>query len=201
MRRKEQFWWVSATVLSLSAFSFFAGLGLRGLYERLTDGTDAAGNSLLNYPRLASAAPRAVPDPDLRPGMLYTEVLKKLQVYYVEPLPADTKLALGSVDAMLNQLNDPNTRLLGKSEVEALRNAGQGEFSGLGAVLTIRRYNPKEAEEAAAIAADAKRALPGKLTQPDKKDEDAPSPGIKTITVVSVAPGSPAEKAGLQAGD
>ncbi|HEU4754115.1 MAG TPA: S41 family peptidase [Armatimonadota bacterium] len=186
MRRKEQVWWVSATVLSLAAFSFFAGLGMRGLYQRLTQGEHASAGSLLNYPRMASAAPRVVPDADMRPATLYMEVLNKLRVYYVDPLPSNTQLSYGSVEAMLNDLKDPNTRLLSKAEVDALRDASLGEYPGLGAVLTIKRWNRDEDAGAAAVA-DAKKG--------------DPNSGVKTITVVSVAPGSPADKAGLLPGD
>src|SRR5687768_11134412 len=101
MRHKEHIWWVSATVLSLAAFSFFAGLGMRGLFERLTGRT--AGESALAYTRVASADPR-VADPDMRPRELYLEVLRKLQLYYVEPLPSGTDLAYGSIDHMLREL-------------------------------------------------------------------------------------------------
>jgi carboxyl-terminal processing protease len=188
MRRKEQVWWVSATVLSLAAFSFFAGLGMRGLYQRLTQSEHAAG-SLLNYPRMASAAPRVVPDADMRPATLYMEVLNKLRVYYVDKLPDNTKLSYGSVDAMLAQLGDPNTRMLTKQEIDALRGASLGELSGIGAVLTVKRWS-REAP------------TPGANVTPKPEDKEEPvQRGENTITVVAVAPGSPAEKAGLQPGD
>jgi carboxyl-terminal processing protease len=182
MRRKEELWWISATVLSLAALSFFAGLGLRGLFSRLTPGELVSGDPRGNYPKLASADPR-VGDPDMRPAVLFDEVMKKLRIYYVEPLPSGTQLAQGSVEAMLNSLNDPNTRLLSKTEVDALQGALEGQFQGLGAVLTIRRHNTGKADEADA---------PG---QPEGGS------GVKTLTVVTVAPGSPAEKAGLEPGD
>ncbi len=178
--QKNQVWRVSATVLSLTAFSYFAGLGVRGLYGRLSQSEHADERTFSTYTRVASANPR-VSEPDLRPLQLYTEVLKRLQAYYVESLPADSILARGSVDAMLNQLNDPNTRFLSKQEVSALQAATVGEYTGLGAVLTVRRSG---------------------RTGVDLSDEGAPrSTGVKTITVVSVAPGGPADKAGLKPGD
>src|SRR5687768_5532361 len=99
MIRKEQIWWASLTILSLAAFSFFAGLGLRGLISRLSDTPESA---RADYPRLASAVPQ-VPDTNLRPGQLYNDVLQKLKVYYVEPLPPKTELAYGSIEFMLNE--------------------------------------------------------------------------------------------------
>lgn len=179
--QKNQVWWVSATVLSLTTFSYFAGLGVRGLYSRLNDPEPTESRSISPYPRLASVNPR-VSEPDLRPLQLYTEVLKRLQAYYVDPLPNDSLLARGAIDAMLAQLNDPNTRFLSKQEVSALQAATVGEYAGLGAVLTIQRGSAR-----------------GEV---DLADENAPSrSGVKTITVVSVAPGGPADKAGIRAGD
>jgi carboxyl-terminal processing protease len=191
MRRKEQVWWVSATVVSLGAFSFFAGFGLRGLFDGMRG--QRSGSSLNGYPKLASAAPR-VPDPNLQPKTLYWDVLRKLQLYYVEPLPAGTTLALGSVDAMLNQLDDPNTRLLSKVEVDAMQDAARGEYRGLGAVLTVMRHNTRTGEELEEEEAPAKPQKPGAKAAPAPR-------GVRTITVVSVAPGGPADRAGLQPGD
>lgn len=188
MRQNERIWWISATALSLAAFSYFAGLGVRGLYTRLSGERYADGRPVASYPRFASAAPRvADPEASLRPATLYWEVLRKLNLYYVEQLPADTRLAQGSVDSMLNQLDDPGTRLLSKTEFEALQAAANGQYNGLGAVLTVKRYNRETPEM------EAEAPLP--------KNKQPQSPGIKTLTVVSVAAGGAAEKAGLQPGD
>jgi carboxyl-terminal processing protease len=184
MRHRDQVAWLTVTVSSLAAFSFFAGLGLRGLLVNLTD--RAASGREAGYPRLASAAPR-LPDPNLRPSSLFFEVLKKLKLYYVEPLPPDTELAYGSIEAMLNELRDPNTRLLSKVETEALQQAMGGYYPGMGAVLTVRRHTTRRA----AAAADLNEERP---------TQGSPT-GIRTITVVSVAPGSPADKAGVLPGD
>jgi carboxyl-terminal processing protease len=186
MGRKDQLWWVSATVLSLSAFSFFSGLGLRGLYDRLKGGEQSG---LLGYPQVASAAPK-VPQESLAPQQLFYEVLRKLRLYYVEPLPENTTLSYGLIDTMLNSLNDPNTRFLTKTEVDALRSMGEGVFPGLGAVLTIDRYSGQEGEELA-----EEGVVPKKGTQAPAQQ------GVRTITVVAVIDGSPAEKAGLLPGD
>lgn len=195
MGRKDQVLWVSATVLSLGAFSFFAGLGMRGLYGKLTRGGGERANGLLGYPQVASAAPR-IDAGSLQPQQTFYEVLRKLRLYYVEPLPSNTALSYGSVDAMLNSLNDPNTRLLTKTEVDALRSEGEGTFPGLGAILTIDRYSAQEGEEVADEASGNNAPIKAKTTAALPA-----TPGIKTITVVAVAPGSPAEKAGLKPND
>ncbi|MFN3649060.1 MAG: S41 family peptidase [Armatimonadota bacterium] len=182
MRQREPIWWVGATVAVLAGFSFFSGLGIRGLYAQVASGRE----DVSNLPKLASTAPR-VPDPDLRPAELYWDVLHKLQLYYVEPLPPKSKLAYGAIDTMLNQLKDPNTRLLSPEEMSALKGVGEGRFTGLGAVLTVRRYNNRP---------DA--AMP---VDEEGGNADEASRGVRTITVVSVPPGTPADKAGLQPGD
>lgn len=164
--------WLVVTCVSLSAFSFAAGFGIRGLATMLSRGPLSSSLSarLATGTRVASAAPGAG-EPDLRPAELYKDVYNKLHLFYVEPLPSDTKLAEGSVEAMLASLDDPNTRLLTAREWQALQDLSQGSVHGLGAVLTIRKY----------------------------KDGDREAE--RNITVVSVLPGSAAEKAGLQPGD
>src|SRR3569833_518925 len=204
MRRKEQVWWVSATGLSLAAFSFFAGLGLRGLFKGLRGMKGDRSTGLLGYPRIASTTTRGI-EPDVRPQTLYFEVLRKLQLYYVEQLPSNTQLAYGSIDAMLNSLDVPNSRLLSRTEVEALNSEARGEFPGLGAVLTVKRQTGRLEDEAAAAESDqhVTGQLPSK--QPGKTKAPKPAPeaprGMRTITVVSVAPGGPADKAGMHPGD
>jgi len=193
MRRKEQVWWISATVVSLGAFSFFAGFGLRGLFDGVRGARN--GSALNGYPKLVSAAPR-VPEPSVRPQTLYWEVLKKLQLYYVEALPSNNTLALGSIDAMLTQLDDPNTRLLSKVEVDAHQDAARGEFRGMGAVLTIMRHNTRAGDDLAEDEPEKpmKPALGARPADPTPR-------GVRTITVVSVAPDGAAAKAGLKPGD
>ena len=192
MRQKEQVWWLSATVLSLGAFSFFAGFGLRGLFDGVR-GTRSA-DGLSGLPKLASAQPKVAGGSNISPQTLYWDVLKKLQLYYVEQLPANNTLALGSIDAMLNQLDDPNTRLVSKVEVDAMQDATRGEYRGLGAVLTVMRHTTGAGEEV------EEQELP-KKPLPGGKPVIPPSRGVRTVTVVSVVPGGPAETAGIKAGD
>jgi carboxyl-terminal processing protease len=196
MRQKEQVGWGALTVVSLAAFSYFAGLGLRGLIQNLSVRSPVAQIDGRTLVASAAAAPR-VPDPSLKPGNTYFEVLKKLKLYYVEDLPPDDALSYGSIEYMLNELKDTNTRLLSKVEVDALQRGEEGYFPGLGAVVTVRRYQPKRTEDATADATRPEGAPP----PTGKPGAPAPTVGIRTITVVTVAPGSPAEKAGILPGD
>jgi C-terminal peptidase prc len=136
-----------------------------------------------------------VPDPEVQPEWLYREVLSKLRNFYVEALPSRTVLASGSVQQMLEDLGDVNTRLLSPTETEAVQNAVNGDFAGLGAVLTIKKL-PIRRKPGTEDTANA--TLP--MLAPKKPG--APNvPMQRMIVVVSVVPGSPAEKAGIQIGD
>src|SRR5688500_9141845 len=110
IERQERAWWWTTSLLVLAAFSFLSGLGMRGLYSHLSKAGVTASNRS-EYPRIASAQPR-VPDPEIQPEWLYREVLNKLRNFYVEALPSRTVLASGSVQQMLEDLGDVNTRLL-----------------------------------------------------------------------------------------
>ncbi len=175
MKRNKRTLWLTTTVLSLSAFSFAAGFGIRSLAAVMTNDRlgGSLANRLANLPRFASAGQNAT-DPDLRPAELYKDVYNKLHLFYVEPLPSETKLAEGSIDQMLAALDDPNTRLLSSKEWEAVEQLAGGSLHGLGAVLTIRKYK--------------------------EGDEKAPYTE-RNVTVVAPLPGSAAEKAGLLPGD
>jgi carboxyl-terminal processing protease len=194
MKMNKQSGWVSITVVGLAAFSFFAGLGLRGLVYRMGDTGAETADSI--YPKIASAAPR-LPDPDLRPALLFRDVLNKLRINYVDELPANTDLAHGSIDYMLNRLDDPNTRLVSKTEMDAYQSALQGRYQGLGAVLTIRRYLQNDTDMEMAEEAEGEV----RMRPPTGEGAEGRRRGVRTLTVVSVLPGTPAEKAGLQPGD
>src|SRR5260370_17308630 len=73
---------------------------------------------------------------------------------------------------MLASLDDPNTRLLMPDEATALKQEEEGHYSGIGAVLTVKRYPSSDHQT-----------------------------GEQDLTVVTPLPGSPAETAHLLAGD
>jgi carboxyl-terminal processing protease len=177
MIRKKQALLLGASTLALMSFAFTAGYGLRelavlaqGAPSRwvFTSGPGAPRSLGLIASRNGAAAGN---ERDLGAGQVFYEVLDQLQQQSVEKLPPDTVLATGAVDAMLDRLNDVNTRFLEPDEAAALKSMRTGVFPGLGAVLAIRR-----------------------TTKSDGSAE-------RNITVVTPMPGSPAEKAGLQPGD
>ncbi len=110
-------------------------------------------------------------DSDSSPAATFQAVYSLLRRNYVEGVPDDSKMSHGAVSAMLSSLQDPARREM------------QGQFAGIGAVTDIREsVTPKAADD---------------IT----RDKDRPANITYALTLVSVLPGSPAEKAGLQSGD
>lgn len=177
MIRKKQALLLGASTLALMSFAFTAGYGLRELAVLAQGGPSrfafsAGPGAPRPLGRIASRNGAAGGNErDLGAGQVFYEVLDQLQQQSVEKLPPDTMLATGAVDAMLDRLNDVNTRFVEPDEAAALKGMRTGVFTGLGAVLTIRKNV--------------------------KSDGSAE----RNLTVVAPMPGSPAEKAGLLPGD
>src|SRR5438093_5167081 len=177
MKNRRELLWLSASIAALLIFSFTAGFGLRELYA-LASGKSgpqltASPRALARYLQIASRNGAAAGgDPDMGPPQLYAEVLDRLRTLYVDKLPDNTLLSYSSIEQMLSSLDDPNTRLLLPNEATALKEAADGHFSGLGAVLTIKRF-----------------------PAPDHQAME------RDLTVVTPLPGSPAEAAHLLPGD
>jgi carboxyl-terminal processing protease len=108
---------------------------------------------------------------------LYDRVFRLVRDEYVEPVAAD-KLTHGSLEAMLAALDDPRSQFLRPEQREQFARALNGEIQGVGAVLTVTK----------------------RKTTLRVGDETAPLEQ-NLLQVVAVAPNSPAEKAGLKAGD
>lgn len=126
-----------------------------------------------------SAGPDA-PGPDFlsdtSPAATFDDVYRLIERNFVDPLPTDTQMAHGAASAMLASLQDPNSRFLEAPEVSELNSEAKGQYRGIGAALAVRRL-------------------------PHAKAGDVPAYTEYRLVVVAPLPGSPAEKAGLQAGD
>jgi len=78
---------------------------------------------------------------------LFYSVFKYVEKQHVDYMPEMAKpMAYGAVRAMLQSLNDPNTRFLEPDEARLLREAAQGNFYGIGAVLTVVRKVTQDVE-------------------------------------------------------
>jgi C-terminal peptidase prc len=175
MKKRRELLWLSASTAALLVFSFTAGYGLRELYALARTGGASpplrAGAATAGWRWLASRAGIGA-DSDWGPPQLYAEVLDRLRTLYVDKLPETTLLSYSSIEQMLASLDDPNTRLLMPDEAAALKQEEEGHYSGIGAVLTVKRYPSSDHQTA---------------------EQD--------LTVVTPLPGSPAETAHLLAGD
>jgi carboxyl-terminal processing protease len=71
------------------------------------------------------------------PADTFDEVLRYMKSEYVERLNDDKKLGFGAVRTMLMSLDDPKTRFLEPDHRQLVEKQIGGQFSGIGAVLTV----------------------------------------------------------------
>ena len=110
------------------------------------------------------------------PGATFAQVYALIERNFVDPLPTDAQMAHGAASAMLSSLQDPDSRFLEAPEVAELNAESKGTYKGIGAALAVRH-----------------------IAHP--KAGDIPAYTQYSLVVVAPLPGSPAEKAGLVAGD
>lgn len=112
------------------------------------------------------------------PGATFEEVYLLLKHNYVDGVPSDSTLGHGAASSMVASLSDLHSSFLENSQMTELLNEEKGIYHGIGAVTELRDIdhgNPK----------------------------DAKSFGYSEyqLTVVAALPGTPADTAGLKAGD
>ena len=115
------------------------------------------------------------------PGETFEEVYQLLKRNYVdwkEGVNDDSQLAHGAASAMLASLGDPKSRFVDANQMKELQAEIDGIYHGIGAVTDVKT-----------------------LVHGDPKSKTAPGYTEYRLTVVAPLVGSPAEKAGLQAGD
>ena len=113
---------------------------------------------------------------DTSPGATFEQVYSLIERNFVDPLPTNAQMAHGAASAMLASLQDPDSRFLEAPEVNELNSEAQGRYRGIGAALAVRRL-------------------------PHAKAGEVPAYTEYRLVIVAPLPGSPAEKAGLMAGD
>ncbi|MDW8320229.1 MAG: S41 family peptidase [Armatimonadota bacterium] len=78
---------------------------------------------------------------------LFYSVFKYVEKQHVDYTPEQAKpMAYGAVRAMLQSLNDPNTRFLEPDEARLLQEAAKGTYYGIGAALTVVRKMEQDVE-------------------------------------------------------
>jgi len=178
-------------LVTLMVCSFMAGRQ----FQVLSDA--AAGrialSEVLRATRIASAAgvtPADVADEvDLQPLETFGQALENISRYYVHPVEDRTKLTYGAIRGMLASLQDPYTRFMEPEEYRAFQQENQGHFEGIGATIGLTEVKSN---------GQAGKVTPG-LRCPACGSEIHPR-GFR-ISIVAPLPGSPAAKAGVQAGD
>ncbi len=125
-------------------------------------------------------------------GDYFYELSQKLKEQYVEPVTDEQKLASGAVRGMISSLRDPQSLYMDKTQFSAFINAREGKFEGIGADFALVT-GPKSTQ------AEAIQETPGADSSPE--DTMATVRDIPRLQVVSVVPGGPADKAGVQIGD
>ncbi len=126
---------------------------------------------------------------DVAEGDYFREVSDLLKGQYVEPVEDDKKLLAGAVRGMIVSLGDPNTMFFAPEEFKIFKAMRQGRYEGIGAWLAF--------EGGAVPAAPASE----EESQQSEEGSDSALAKMPRLTVVSVVPGGPAEKAGLKSGD
>jgi carboxyl-terminal processing protease len=178
-----------ALVAALVICAFMAGRQFQLLSER--GGFDLT--QAMRATRVASAvgvAPADIAnDIDLQPLETFGQALENVTRYYVRPIQDRKNLTYGAVRGMLASLQDPYTRFMEPSEYRAFQQENQGHFEGIGATIGFTEIKP---------SGDAAKVTPG-LRCPSCGSEIHPH-GYR-IAIVAPLPGSPAAKAGVQAGD
>jgi carboxyl-terminal processing protease len=178
-------------LVSLMLCSFMAGRQFQ-ILANAADGRVAL-NQLMRVTRIASAvgvAPSDVaPDVSLQPLETFSQVLEDIAQYYVQPVKDRAKLTYGAIRGTLAALQDPYSRFMEPEEYRAFQQENQGHFEGIGATIGLTEIKPD---------GDAAKVTPG-LRCPACGSEIHPK-GFR-VSVVAPLPGSPAAKAGVQAGD
>lgn len=133
---------------------------------------------------VASRDSREVPE-----GDYFYEITNLLKQRYVEKITDEQKLALGAVRGMVASLADPDTLFMDKEMFQAHQNMRLGQFEGIGVqVEMIYAEPPSKDAKGSGQPIAAEQALLGSIR-------------IPKLTVVTVVPGGPADKAGVHIGD
>jgi len=143
-------------------------------------------------------------DTQIPAGDFFYELTEKLKKEYVEPIKDEQKLATGAVRGMIGYLGDPKSIYMDKDEFRAFLNSRQGHYEGIGADFALLTPTP---------GAKANRAVlqPTPTEESDDPRQQTLSPGqgkgkaslpqFPRLTVTSVVPGGPADRAGVKPGD
>ncbi|MGC8667455.1 MAG: S41 family peptidase [Chthonomonadales bacterium] len=84
---------------------------------------------------------------DASPANTFQDVYTYVKQQYVDRVENDEKLSFGAVRSMLAALDDPKTRFYDPAQKQRLVNELAGNFSGIGAILTVVKEKRGEVEQ------------------------------------------------------
>jgi carboxyl-terminal processing protease len=185
-------------IITLVVTSFLAGRQFQSMAALLPGGRGDTARlvaALLSTSGQARAGEQSH-ETSLRPLETFQEVLTHLRREYVSPMKDERDLTYGAIRGMLSVLRedpykDRYSRFLDPEEYKSFLEENQGHFGGIGAEISVR-----EVQTAPASAASTATPLLCPVC-----GADISNPKQYQIVIVAPLPDSPAERAGLQAGD
>ena len=127
-------------------------------------------------------------------GQMFYQLSMMLEKEFVDPVKHDDSLAVGAIRSMVANLADSSSFFMDPERFQAYSRRLRGEFEGIGVELRIL-FNEEELEKAQrnliggpSVVQNSDSAVSWELLIPD-------------LIVSAVAPGGPADQAGLQVGD
>jgi carboxyl-terminal processing protease len=174
--------------------TFVLGSGLRDRVDRSTIVPEVKLDNLV-----ASLHGGAAREGDeIPPGDFFYSLTEKLKKEYVEPVSDEQKLASGAVRGMIGYLADPKSVYMDKDSFRAFLNSRLGKYEGIGADLALQLPKPGAKTNRSALQ-------PTPTEDVDPRQEaltgDDAAYAFPRLTVTSVVPGGPADKAGVKPGD
>lgn len=127
---------------------------------------------------------------------MFYRVMNQLESDYVESVKDEQQFAVGSIRGMVASLLDPDCVFLTKEQVQLYRSEANGHFKGIGADLELQ-FDTAALEK---FRIEREKARQTRSKNPNARPVESSSL-VPRLIVAGVMPGSPAEKAGLKAGD
>ena len=172
---------VAAFAVLGATASILAGIVMRDRVDvggaNVAQGIEVAG-------LVASRESNEVPE-----GDYFFEITNLLKRRYVEAISDERKLAVGAVRGMIASLADPDSLFMDRDAFRVHQEMRRGVFEGIGVQLELIYIEPVSAgDRVSGQPVDPEAAILGAIR-------------IPKLTVVSVVPGGPADKAGVRIGD